>query len=255
MIDIEKAEIVFDNYVKNYDMNNESINRKFLHSHRVKEIAGKIAKSLNFSEEEIKLAKLIGLLHDIARFEQYKRFQTFSDLKSIDHGDYGVEILKQNSFIRKFVEKDEFDSIIFKAIKNHNKFKIEDGLTEKELLFSKIARDADKLDIYFIIVTLFYEEQAKKDCLENGVIIEEDMQQVLKHSTMVHKMNTTEMYHFIQMLCLAFDLNFQYSYEVMYKEDYINKIINRFDFKNKETQEKIKIIRKEINNYIQLKKG
>ena len=58
----------------------------------VKEIAGKIARSLNFSEEEIKLAKVIGVLHGIARFEQYKRFQTFSDLKSIDHGDYGVEM-------------------------------------------------------------------------------------------------------------------------------------------------------------------
>ena len=71
----------------------------------------------------------MGLLHDIARFEQYTRFQTFSDLKSIDHGDYGVEILKQNNYIRKFIDTDEYDNIIFKAIKNHNIFKIEDGLT------------------------------------------------------------------------------------------------------------------------------
>ena len=57
------------------------------------------------------------------------------------------------------------------------------------------------------------------------------------------------------MLCLTFDLNFKYSYEIMQKEDYINKIINRFNFKNEETRKKIEIIRNEINNYIQSKKG
>ena len=36
---------------------------------------------------------LIGLLHDIGRFEQVKVYDTFSDIDSIDHADYGVEIL------------------------------------------------------------------------------------------------------------------------------------------------------------------
>ena len=59
----------------------------------------------------------------------------------------------------------------------------------------------------------------------------------------------------IMILGFTFDLNFKYSYEIMYKEDYINKIINRFNFKNEETRKKIEIIRNEINNYIQSKKG
>ena len=252
MINIEKAESEFNNYVKNYDMDNVNINRKFFHSHRVKQIAEEIAKSLNLSEEEIKLAKLIGLLHDIARFEQYTRYQTFSDLKSIDHGDFGVEILKQNNFIRKFIETDEYDNIIFNAIKNHNKFKIEDGLTEKELLYSKSVRDADKLDIYFEILTMFYQTPEDLEAVENGIITDEHMKQILKNEDIERKINQNKMDDFLLLLCFVFNYNFKYSFEIMYKEDYINRLLNRFDFKNQDTKEKIKIIKEELNNYIKL---
>ena len=40
-----------------------------------------------FSAKEIELAGLIGLLHDIARFEQFTKYQTFNDRLSFDHGD------------------------------------------------------------------------------------------------------------------------------------------------------------------------
>ena len=255
MINIEKAEMEFDNYVKNYDINNKNINQKFHHSHRVKQIAEEIAKSLNFSEEEIKLAKLIGLLHDIARFEQYTKFQTFSDLKSRDHGDYGVEILKQNNFIRKFIETDEYDNIIFKAIKNHNKLKIEEGLDKKELLYSKIVRDADKLDIYYETIIMFYNDINSLKNIETGVINNDQIASIKKNQLIIRKLKDNQMEEMIMILGFTFDLNFKYSYEIMYKEDYINKIINRFNFKNEETRKKIEIIRNEINNYIQSKKG
>ena len=252
MIDIEKAKLEFDNYAKKYDMEDETINRKYYHTYRVMEISGEIAKSLNLSEEEVELAKVIGLLHDIARFEQYTKYQTFSDLKSIDHGDFGVEILKQNNFIRKFIETDEYDNIIFNAIKNHNKFKIEDGLTEKELLYSKIVRDADKLDIYFERLTMFYQTPEDLEAVENGIITDEHMKQILKNEDIERKINHNKMDSFLLLLCFVFNYNFKYSFEIMYKEDYINRLLNRFDFKNQDTKEKIKIIKEELNNYIKL---
>ena len=39
---------------------------------------------------------VIGLLHDIGRFEQEAQYHTFNDFKSMDHGDYGAEYLKNN---------------------------------------------------------------------------------------------------------------------------------------------------------------
>lgn len=112
------------------------------------ENARNIALSLNLSNEEVKLAELIGLLHDICRFEQVKLYGTFYDNKSIDHATKGLEVLFEDKHIRKFVTEDKYDAVIFKAINNHNKFYIEKGLNEKELLHCKIIRDADKMDIF-----------------------------------------------------------------------------------------------------------
>ena len=78
MIDLEKAKIEFEKYVDHYDSNNSNVRRKINHSYRVVKVAETIAKSLKLSIEDIKLVKLIALLHDIGRFEQIKKYNTFS---------------------------------------------------------------------------------------------------------------------------------------------------------------------------------
>ena len=89
MIDIQNAKKVFKEYVSNYDINDGKIALKYNHILRVAEIAKKIATDLELSEEDILLAELIGIFHDIGRFEQVKRFNTFVDRDSINHGEYG----------------------------------------------------------------------------------------------------------------------------------------------------------------------
>ena len=37
------------------------------------------------------IAHAVGLLHDTARFSQYRDYQTFQDSASFDHGDRGAE--------------------------------------------------------------------------------------------------------------------------------------------------------------------
>ena len=86
------------------------------HSIRVMEISKQIAQGLNLNEEQVKVATLIGLLHDVARFEQFTKYRTFNDNESIDHGDYGVAILEKD--IRKYIKTDKYDPIIKKAVKN-----------------------------------------------------------------------------------------------------------------------------------------
>ena len=53
----------FNRYVNNYDMNNTNIKFKYKHSLRVKSLNKIYAKLLNFSEEDIKLAEVIGLTY------------------------------------------------------------------------------------------------------------------------------------------------------------------------------------------------
>ena len=150
MISIKEAEEEFLKYRNLFDLENENIQRKYNHTKNVEKNTEIISKSLNLNEEQINLAKLISLLHDIGRFEEYKEFKkkrTFLDSKPSNHAEYGVEILKKNNFIRNFVKEDNYDDLIYTAIRNHNKKEIEENLTEEEKLFCKILRDADKLDI------------------------------------------------------------------------------------------------------------
>lgn len=117
----------FDKYVFGYDMNDPDINYKYYHSYRVMHLSILIAKKLNLSEKDIKLAKIIGLLHDIGRFEQDKLYDSFKDTK-MDHGDYGVEVLKRNKALDCYnIDKEDYE-VVYKAIINHNKFQIETGL-------------------------------------------------------------------------------------------------------------------------------
>ena len=62
----------FDEYVFKYDMNDPDINYKYHHSYRVMDAMEILAIKLNLPEKDIHLAKVIGLLHDIGRFEQDK---------------------------------------------------------------------------------------------------------------------------------------------------------------------------------------
>ena len=82
----------FDEYVFNYDMNDPEINYKYYHSYRVMKVMELISSRLNLNHKDLHLAKVIGLLHDIGRFEQDKLYSSFKDSK-FDHGDHGVKIL------------------------------------------------------------------------------------------------------------------------------------------------------------------
>lgn len=91
-MEIEEIKRAFDEYVHNYDLNNYDISYKYKHSFRVKEISKTLAKYLYLNEDDIKLAEVIGLLHDIGRFKQLELFDSYKD-KNINHGELGVKIL------------------------------------------------------------------------------------------------------------------------------------------------------------------
>ena len=232
IIDLEKAKKEFLKYTENYDLTNENINRKQGHSIRVMNISKQIATELNLTEEQIQIATLIGLLHDIARFEQYTQYQTYNDNRSFDHGDYGVEIL--NKDMRKYIKTDKYDKLIKIAIKNHNKFEIEEGLNEEELLFSKLIRDADKIDILYEAVSMFWNGEEKD--IDNTEISSKVMEKIEERELIKRDKNKAfcGIDKVMSVLAFIFDINYKPSFKIIKENDYINKIIDRFEFKDKE---------------------
>ena len=97
MYSSEKTEKWFNDYVDSFRIEGELARMQELkrrHSFRVQRLASAIAESLEWREEnDAWIAHAVGLLHDTARFSQYRDYQTFQDSASFDHGDRGAEIL------------------------------------------------------------------------------------------------------------------------------------------------------------------
>ena len=201
MLDIQKNE--FKKYFEKFDTTNENISRKYHHSIRVMNHAIEIAKTLNLSESMIEIVGIAGLLHDIGRFEQWKMYETFSDLNSVNHAELGVEILKRNSYIKKYVFNSDYEDIIFKAIFEHNRYKISEGLDSNEEMVCKIIRDADKLDIM---------ENQGNYVQPNIIFHEEILENIYKRQCCVNSSFENDADKVIKYICFIFDINFQYSF-------------------------------------------
>lgn len=244
MIDITKAKKTFKEYVKNYNPNDARIKLKIVHIERTADIAKNMAKSLNLNEEDIKLAELIGLLHDIGRFEQIRKYNTFSDKNSINHGEYGAKILFEEGLIREFIEDESFDKIIKLAILNHNKDKIQEGLTERELLHAKIIRDSDKTDIFKVLLTESIESCYGTRDMTKEVITEEIFREFMEEHKINYKNMKTSADHLVSSFAFIFDFNFNYGLEIINKEKYLELIYNKFKLEDKKSQEMLNEIYK-----------
>ena len=250
-IDLEKAREEFLKYTETFNLEDDNIKRKQQHSLRVMAISQKIATQIGLTQEEIDLATLIGLLHDIGRFEQYTEIGLGDNIEGFDHGDYGAKILEKD--IRKYISYSEYDNVIIKAVKNHNKFKIEEGLTEQEMLFAKIIRDADKIDIIYESVYIFY--KGKEEQVNKSILSEKVYNQFIDQKTIMKEKNVRLKYveDIACVMAFIYYINFKSSFEILKEKDYINKILDRYNFEDKETKEKMEGIRKIANEYIDKK--
>ena len=77
-MDFTKAAHVFQEYLKDYDQNNDKVRLKIVHTYGVVRQAEEVCRRRNLDEETVSLAKIIALLHDIGRFEQLKQLTVLS---------------------------------------------------------------------------------------------------------------------------------------------------------------------------------
>jgi len=246
MIDIEKAEKEFENFLQNYDRQNGKIASKIDHTYRTIKVSREIAKSLNLDSENIKLAEVIGLLHDLGRFEQLNIYDTFDDKKSIDHGDLAVKLLFQDNLIVKFIKERKYDNIIYKAIKNHNKYSIEEGLNEEELLHAKIIRDADKTDIFEVMVRRIENEKElyktfNREIIKKQFATPEVLEEFLKHKIIDITKIKNQIDKLILYVAFIYDYNFYKGLEIIKEKKYIQRMLSILD-NCKETEGQTELI-------------
>lgn len=252
MIDIEKASKAFSEYIKPYNINNSKIRLKIKHTFKTVEAAKEIAENLKLTKEQTLLAELISLLHDIGRFEQLRIYDTFKDKDSIDHADFGVKILFEDGLIRKFIKDTKYDDIIYKAIKNHNKFKIEVGLNKEELLQAQIVRDADKTDIFRVFVedieknnnVLYNYKEIAKETISSKI-----MEKFEKYEQAARNEFDRNIDSYINIISFIFDYNYITGLKIIKEKNYIEKIMKPLCIYD-ETKEQMQKIIKIANTYI-----
>lgn len=255
MIDIEKAKIAFKDFLEEYkDKSDLGFELKIVHTCHVAENAKKIAQELNLSKEDIELAELIGILHDIGRFEELKITKELNSVK-FDHAGHGSKMLFEKGMVRKFIEDSQYDNIIKKAIENHSRLEIEENLDERALLHSKIIRDADKIDNYRVkkdekIEVIFPKRVNKKEDMEESNLSDKVYNTILNKKCVDIHDRVTPLDFWVCILAFTFDLNFDVSYKIVKENDYINVLIDRFEYKDMETKNRMEKTREIINGYI-----
>ncbi len=255
MIDLVKAKQYFKHYVSNYDSTYPRIALKIVHTYHVAENAKKIASDLNLSKEEQELAELIGLLHDIGRFEQVRIFGSFSDETTVDHADKGVEVLFGEGQIANFVEDRQYDKIIQKAVRNHNKFEIEKGLTEQEILHCKIIRDADKLDIFRAFLEEKLEDvvHMETEDVSKEILSPQFAEDFKKEKLLLFSNCKTNMDFLVAIMAFIYELNFKESLKIIQENDFLQKLVRKINAQDTYTKEKLQEIADYAMNYIKRK--
>ena len=227
----------FTGYANTYDFKNDLIFRKYTHSFRTAAICEEIAKRLYMKPDETDSIWLLGLLHDIARFEQVKRFNSFADTEEFEHGEQGAKILFQDKLIRHFDVDETYYNRIEKAIFYHNKLKIEECSSDSERLYCSIVRDADKIDIFYQVDKNFEFYNLKDD------ISDEVLQCVFNHELVPYSLVKTKADKFLLICALAYDITLPCSFDIIReKGNYKNLVSYGFSVKN----EKFKKAKEEI---------
>ena len=113
---VKKFRAWFVDYVAGFYGDDEYLNAnvklKEDHTQRTCEEIRYLAKELDLSGNQTRIAEVIALFHDIGRFEQFVRYRTYVDSRSVNHCLLGLEILRQTKVLdgvaypeRQLIEK------------------------------------------------------------------------------------------------------------------------------------------------------
>lgn len=283
-INREHIKKTFQEYTDRYDSTNPKIKLKIDHTYRVANLCEQIAQSLELSAAEVDLAWLSGMLHDVGRFEQLRRYNTFSDAQSIDHARFAVELLYDEGLIADYVPEISTTELVAGArtwrsmggvneshtaqsedmplsdilqtlriaIGEHSAYRIQKGLDERTRMFCQILRDADKVDIFRVICDTPMEEVygfQTKDILRSA-ITPEVMQAFYEHHAVLRKLKKCPADYIVAHGSLTFELVYPESLRIAKEQRYLKQMMS-FQSENPDTEEIFEDLRKDLNGYLE----
>jgi len=199
------------------------------HTNQVCLNALRIAEDLGLDQEMTRLSEAIALCHDVGRFSQYEQYKTFDDSISVNHAVLGTQVLLEHNVLRSMRKHDQ--DIIVRSVTLHNVFTLPGGLDEQSLLFSRLIRDADKLDILRVVIEYFQQDKGSRaEAVALGLPdrpgeYSPAVLACLVRGEMAKKEALTTLNDFkLLQLAWLYDLNFTCSLRMVVERDYIRRL-------------------------------
>ncbi|MCR4653079.1 MAG: HD domain-containing protein [Eubacterium sp.] len=252
-IDRNHVTEVFKNYTAAYDLSDPKVLLKVEHTYRVAEFCDRIAGSLSLSEEDTDFAWLSGILHDIGRFEQLRRYHTFMDKHSVNHAELSADLLFRDLLIRRFAEAGGIDEgMMEKVIRYHNVYALPENLSDRERMFCDILRDADKVDILRVNCetprTEIYD--LPEDAFTNSKITEAVYSDIMNERNVDRRNSSTGIDYILGHIGFVYGLVFPESFRMVEEQGYLEELLS-FRSRQPETARKMGLIRRKVEGYVQ----
>lgn len=189
---------------------NQHMELKQHHTGRVVEEILQLGGSLNMQEKHLAFVEVIAWLHDIGRFEQFDKYGTFSDAESENHAELALRVIEENRILPEMA--DEEMEVIQGSILNHNIPAIPDGQPPRVELYSKILRDADKLDIWRVAIEVNIFHRIRSETLPATYAVPEELFQYFTEGRTIPLAAVNSFYDSILFrLSWIYDLNFPHT--------------------------------------------
>ena len=251
---LEQFKDWFDDYVaRSYgddDYINANLRLKEKHTAYVIEEMRYLTGSFDLTDNKKRIAETIALFHDVGRFPQFVRYRTYNDLKSINHNKLSLDVLRENKILDGLDQTEK--QLIEKAIAYHSIKELPEDLDGDCLFFSRLIRDADKLDIYRVVIDYYaeYEKNPEKFQLEVEYpnvpeYSEEVIKAVLNGQKLDYKYLKTWNDAKLLQLGWVYDINFTASLKRIKQQKLLEKILQFLP----ETED-IKMVRENIFKYV-----
>ncbi len=154
--DLVRMKRRFLKYVEAHGMQSSddqrNIELKRRHTLSVLRDMGLLCRGEGLNENDSLIARAAALLHDAGRFPQYAEFRTFDDRVSVNHGLLGAEMILKENLLEGLPGPER--SLILRAVKYHNAYAIP-RIDRRAVFFLKLVRDADKLNIWKVMLDYF----------------------------------------------------------------------------------------------------
>lgn len=235
MKDFKKFEDIFEEYTNRY-INREDIDEarrlnftnKKIHSYHVRENILAIAKAENLKVDMF-IVEFIGLFHDIGRFYQYDKYETFNDANSVNHAKLSVKVLEDEGILNLIDYEDR--PYIVDAILMHNLQDLPRIEDKKMYLYSALLRDADKLDGFRSISV--YERANKnlayfKNKSDEPIISDRVYESIMnKKSVYKYDLSTILESQIVSLGYITSDINFKTTLKLIKENGYTRKMFEK----------------------------